>query len=228
MKFATRISSMRRHRLEAVQVVLGRLALDVRDSLASSALAGCTRSPSTSSTRVTGCCASQSISRPGTSAAARARSRRRARVAEPDRRGDEEGAPRPPRARLRARRMERAAPYAIGELAQQQVRPSPGSRACGPCPAPSSSTSLPFVAAASAFAARRGADRILVAVHHEHRTAHALAQRQQLVAVRLGRKHRRDQRLGSVSRPQPTQSSICFVECGSVNILEKKNSRKPR
>ena len=31
-----------------------------------------------------------------------------------------------------------------------------------------------------------------------------------------------------VSSPQPTQSSICFVECGSVNICEKKNSRKPR
>ena len=30
-----------------------------------------------------------------------------------------------------------------------------------------------------------------------------------------------------VSRPQPTQSSIGFVECGSVNICEKKNSRKP-
>jgi hypothetical protein len=32
---------------------------------------------------------------------------------------------------------------------------------------------------------------------------------------------------GSVSRPQPMQSSICFVECGSVNIWRKKNSRKP-
>ena len=31
-----------------------------------------------------------------------------------------------------------------------------------------------------------------------------------------------------VSSPQPTQSSIGFVECGSVNIREKKNSRKPR
>ena len=35
-----------------------------------------------------------------------------------------------------------------------------------------------------------------------------------------------DQRLGSVSRPQPTPSSICFVECGSVKHCEKKNSRK--
>ena len=33
---------------------------------------------------------------------------------------------------------------------------------------------------------------------------------------------------GVVSSPQPTQSSIGFVECGSVNICEKKNSRKPR
>ena len=33
---------------------------------------------------------------------------------------------------------------------------------------------------------------------------------------------------GVVSSPQPTQSSICFVECGSVKHFEKKNSRKPR
>ena len=31
-----------------------------------------------------------------------------------------------------------------------------------------------------------------------------------------------------VSSAQPTQSSIGLVECGSVNIWEKKNSRKPR
>ena len=33
---------------------------------------------------------------------------------------------------------------------------------------------------------------------------------------------------GVVSSPQPTQSSTGLVECGSVNIFEKKNSRKPR
>ncbi len=32
---------------------------------------------------------------------------------------------------------------------------------------------------------------------------------------------------GVVSSPQPTQSSICLVECGSLNACEKKNSRKP-
>jgi hypothetical protein len=30
-----------------------------------------------------------------------------------------------------------------------------------------------------------------------------------------------------VSKAQPTQSSICLVECGSGNISEKKNSTKP-
>ena len=55
-------------RLEAVQVVAGRLGSMWCDSFASSALAGCTRSPRASSTAVTGCCASQSISRPGWSA----------------------------------------------------------------------------------------------------------------------------------------------------------------
>ena len=37
-----------------------------------------------------------------------------------------------------------------------------------------------------------------------------------------------DQRLGVVSSPQPTQSSSCLVECGSVKNCEKKNSRKSR
>ncbi len=32
---------------------------------------------------------------------------------------------------------------------------------------------------------------------------------------------------GAVSRPHPTPSSICLVECGSVNTCEKKNSRNP-
>jgi len=33
---------------------------------------------------------------------------------------------------------------------------------------------------------------------------------------------------GSVSSPQPTLSSIGLVECGSVNIWAKKNSRNSR
>ena len=32
---------------------------------------------------------------------------------------------------------------------------------------------------------------------------------------------------GSVCRPQPTASSICLVECGSLNTWAKKNSRNP-
>ncbi len=32
---------------------------------------------------------------------------------------------------------------------------------------------------------------------------------------------------GSVSRPHPIASSICLVECGSVNVCEKKKSRNP-
>jgi hypothetical protein len=31
-----------------------------------------------------------------------------------------------------------------------------------------------------------------------------------------------------VSSAHPTQSSICFVECGSRKMREKKNSTKPR
>ena len=33
---------------------------------------------------------------------------------------------------------------------------------------------------------------------------------------------------GVVSSPHPTQSSLTFVECGSLNISAKKNSRKSR
>jgi hypothetical protein len=53
--------------LEAVQVMLGRLGLDVPGLTRQCALAGWTRSPRSSSTLVTGCWASQSISRPGCS-----------------------------------------------------------------------------------------------------------------------------------------------------------------
>ena len=71
-------------------------------------------------------------------------------------------------------------------------------------------------------------DRILRPLDHEHRTANAFA------SSRVASLLRRPSTLvaisvsGVVSRPQPTQSSIGFVECGSVNISAKKNSRKPR
>ena len=105
MKLATRISSMRRHRLEAVQVVLGGLGSRCASTRSrGSALAGWMRSPSASSTAVTGCWASQSISRSGMERAQLARDRHVApRMAEPDRRRDVERAL-APRRRTRVQR----------------------------------------------------------------------------------------------------------------------------
>ena len=64
MKLSTRISSIRRS-AEAVQVVLGGLRLDVAGLVGQMGAAGVDRSPSPSSTRVTGSWASQSICRSG-------------------------------------------------------------------------------------------------------------------------------------------------------------------
>ena len=71
-------------------------------------------------------------------------------------------------------------------------------------------------------------DRVGRALNHQHRAANPAAQLARgrlvqavtdLVAMSVS---------AVVSRPQPTQSSVGLVECGSVNIWEKKNSRKPR
>ena len=73
------------------------------------------------------------------------------------------------------------------------------------------------------------ADAVVVAVDDEHRAAHPLAQRRRKLSGRTALERRRRCRpasSASISRPQPTQSSICLVECGSVNIWPKKNSRK--
>ncbi len=65
MKFATRISSMRRIAWNALRSCSEDSLVMWADSDASSALSGWIRSPRDSSTVVTGCWASQSISRSG-------------------------------------------------------------------------------------------------------------------------------------------------------------------
>ena len=67
MKFASRISSIRRHAWKQCRSCSADSDSMWRDSFASCALAGWIRSPRASSTAVTGCCASQSISRSGCS-----------------------------------------------------------------------------------------------------------------------------------------------------------------
>ena len=99
-----------------------------------------------------------------------------------------------------------------------------GSRACGAWPEPSSVTSSPPVSSASAAPAPAGGPRprrrgSRAPGSGRARRAPARSPRRIVppcVAISVS---------GSVSSPQPTQSSICLVECGSVKHCAKKNSR---
>ena len=168
MKFATRISSIRRNAWNTCRSCSAASDSMWADSLASSALAGWIRSPASSSTAVTGSCASQSISRSGCrrrSSSAIATSRR----AWPRPIGDETNSARLPRAAARRQR-------AGGGGAEMNSRSSrltfTGSRAVGRCPAPSSVTSLPPVACARARPLGKGANHVGIAVDDERRAPH--------------------------------------------------------
>ena len=66
------------------------------------------------------------------------------------------------------------------------------------------------------------------ALYHQHRAAQAAGQLACGLRVELLAELAWPSSVSAlVSSPQPTQSSIGFVECGSLNIWEKKNSRKP-
>ena len=167
MKFATRISSIRRNAWNTFSSCSPDSDWMWADSLASCALAGWMRSPRASSTAVTGCWASQSISRSGwslRSSSAIATSRR----AWPRPIGEETYSARLGREPARVQR-----PAAGG--GQTNSRSSrftfTGSRAFGMWPAPSSVTSAPPVASASASTLRERPDQVAVAVDHEHRAA---------------------------------------------------------
>ena len=216
--------------LEAVQVVLGRLATRCAATRSpGSRLAGWMRSPSASSTAVTGCWASQSISRSGLQrGAARARSRRRAgrgRGRSGTTRRARAGAGCVPRVHVGAR----AAAAGADEVAQQPVHPDriAGVRAVAGAlerrPA-----RRPVMPRERRAAARAGTIWSSVAVDHEHRAA-----RRARPARRTGRgsepaERRPACRPASPRRsraPQPTQSSICLVECGSLNICAEEERR---
>ena len=69
---------------------------------------------------------------------------------------------------------------------------------------------------------------VVASVDHEHRTVNAGQQLAHALLVgepRVRAGSRPTSRRPS-PRPQPTASSRCFVECGSVRHCEKKNSRK--
>ena len=232
MKLATQDLVHPPDRLEAVQVVLGRLASRCAPTRwpAARSPGGFAR-PRASSTRVTGCWASQSISRSGCSLRSSLGDRDVApRVAEPDRRGDVERAlgagwrPRP------GRRSAPAPRRRVDEVAQEQVdlHRVADVRAW---PAPSSVTSAPPVASASAAPARCGLDRVAVAVDHEHRAAHARAQLADVVvaSASAGRHLRRRRSASPASSRAPSRRVLDLL--GRVRLGEhcaKKNSRKPR
>ena len=102
-----------------------------------------------------------------------------------------------------------------------------GSRTCGACPDPSSRTSSPPVSSARAIP-RPGpviasSEPWITSTGHwtrPHRSRAVSSSIHSLSCVATSVS-------AVVSSPQPMQSSIGFVECGSVNICEKKYSRKP-
>ena len=226
MKLATRISSIRRMAWKACRSCSPTRTRCGRTRWPGSALAGWTRSPRASSTRVTGCWASQSISRSGWQArAARRRSRRRAgrgrgRSA---RRGTARAC-----GRERPRRRRGGGPARAGEVADDAGWSRPGRGACGAWPEPSSVTSR-APGMASATAAPRAGPTTASAepwtTRVGQRTCAQSAQRVSRGRSATPRPCRGGSSAGRSSRPQPIASSICLVECGSVNISREEEAR---
>jgi hypothetical protein len=144
------------------------------------------------------------------------------RMAEADRRRDVQRslAPRlpPDPARRRRRRRE--------EVAQQQVH-GDGIARMGRVARPLERDERSAGRLGQRRSRRVRANRVLIAVQHEHG---AVDFPRELPDLRPRRGSRRPpcppSVSGVVSSPQPTESSICFVEWGSMNTWEKKNWRK--
>ena len=102
-----------------------------------------------------------------------------------------------------------------------------GSRASGPWPPPPMVTNEPPVTSARAAPAAWGrmassspwmtSTGQRTRSHTDRKVSSPQASSPRSVSISVA---------ASISSPHPTQSSICFVECGSVNIRPKKNSRK--
>ena len=198
-------------------------------SLARNRLAGCTRSPRSASTRVTGCWASQSICRSGwwaRNASAIATSRR----AWPSPIAEETNSARRRRLRagVRVRRTGAGGARESANPATSRVNRT-GSRSGIPCPAPGTVTSVPPVRSATRTPASHGtiSSRSPCTTSTGHATARHTASASALpsraraadVASRVA---------ASVCSAQPTPSSRCLVECGSGNIRAKNDSAHRR
>ena len=216
----TRAGRARRHSLSSVPTRWPA----VRD-------AGCTRSPAASRTRVTGCCASQSISRSGAavrSSVAIATSRR----AWPRPIGEE-------RYSARRRRCVGADPVRV-PLRPADVTASTnrriimltrtGSRAMGACPAPSirvsdapvrsascSPTACALIRSAVPWTTCTGQRTDFANSSNGSAARRPGSRRASVVATSVS---------ASMSADHDIMSSICLVECASGNISPKKCSRK--
>src|SRR4051812_44514546 len=202
-----------------------------RDSFARYALAGWIRSPSAASTLVTGNRASQSISRSGCSVRS-SRANATSRWAWPSPIGDEmyqgalaPGAPARPYAPLRAARGARRV-RALGETAHQQVDLHRVAR-LGPV------TGTLERDESSPDQLGEGRSRVVRTdgvggpMHDQDRAADPGRELAYARRVReRGASWVETSVSPAVSRPQPIAPSRCLVECGSLNIWEKKNSRK--
>ena len=225
MKFASRISSIRRQRLEAVQVVLGRLALDVARLVREQRARGVDALAARLEHRGDRVLREPVDLEVGVQPAQLVGDRDVApRVAEPDRRRDVQRAL--AAATGRAPSGRRAAAARRSRAASRFT--FTGSRACGAWPEPSSADQRAAGQLRERGARRVRADRVV-----ERRGSRAPGSGRARASSPRGPPRRapapscgRDQRLRRRLEPQPTQSSICLVECGSVKICEKKNSRK--
>ncbi len=146
-----------------------------------------------------------------------------AHVPEPDRRGDVQSAPAARAARAASGRP-RPGVLAGSRAAARFTRT--GSRALGMWPAARQTSPAARRSPRRARALRMRAHQVLVAVQHERRDSSTRAQRstQALGPPRpIAVRRIRPASAGSVSSAQPTQSSICLVECGSLKHFAKKN-----
>ncbi len=219
-------------RLERVQVVLGGLALDVaglagqerpRPGGSAPSAAPAARSPG----------AGPASAPPGRAAACAARRRWPGRGG----RGRGRWARRctaPASAGSAAGSRSAAARPAAGRNRSAKSRiawlTTTGSRACGRCPAPSSSSRSPPVSSATRSPRAHGWQRSSLPVDGQHGAADP--RRRASVSSRLTDDSGPSSCSSIVSAPisiaQPTQSSRCLVECGSGSSSPKKNSAYPR
>ncbi len=187
--------------VEAVQVVLGRLGLDVAGLVREQGAGGVDAlalrlehprdrmlgEPVDLEVGMRGSAAPSRSPRRGGRARARSASRRTARA------GGGRG---------RASRRARAA-SGNRTKSRSSTLTLTGSRACGQWPAPSSVTSSPPVTCASAAPLGMWADQVAIAVDHEHRALHALAGLAELLEpAEVERRHRVGERRGvGLERP---------------------------